>query len=324
MYFPNPIEEVCYEEDHINSIEEILKKGFDKYFQKYIETENANSIDKEKFKQLASKFKIQDNNKKQLDNTKKILQRIINDEIDSYEKDRDKYLEFLNSEYLEEYEDDPSDFKNTVLRNSCPVIRHTLQNKKAKELDKYRYEFSIASGNNLLNVVTNIVSFAEEYKNNIFPKKDFYNIDTVDDLELNTLIDEEDYIAYGVIGAGIRSHFLYKLYPHIFPNRSRDAIWSLWYLTDKENFGCKEDSEFLMIKIKDNTTQQNFFYPYDLFTYYSIHILKYLKKEFLRVSLEIPDEYCFVIVDSFLSFVATQHRDAIRDLSHKETDYVPY
>jgi len=324
MYFPNTIEKVCYDENHIDTVEKALKEGFDKYFQKYIETENGNTIDKEKFSQLVSKFNIQNTDKKQSNNTKKILQRIIDDEIENYKKDRDKYLEFLDLEYLEEYEDDPSDFKNTVLRNSCPIIRHTLQNKKAKELDKYRYEFSIASANTLLNVVTNIVSFAEKYKDDIFPNKDFYNIDSVNNLELNTLIDEEDYIAYGVIGAGIRSHFLYKLYPNIFPNRSRESIWALWYLTAKKTFGCKEDSEFLMIKIKDNTTQQNFFYPYDLFTYYAIKILQYLQIEFKKNNLEMPNEYCFVIVDSFLSFVAKQHSGAIRDLSRKESDYVPY
>ncbi len=325
MYFPNVIEEVCYEKNHIQNVETKLKEGFTKYFKKFIETENGNSINQDKFQELSSKFNIVDSiNKKNNQNNSKILRRIIEEEIESYEKDREKYLEFLDSEYLEEYEDDASDFKNTVLKNECPIIRHTIQNKKAKELDKYRFEFSIANPNNLLEVVSNIVSFAESYKSDIFPNKDFYNISSVDDLELNTLIDEEDYIAYGVIGAGIRSHFLYKLYPYIFSNRSRDAIWALWYLTDKEKFGCIEDSEFLMIKVKENTTQQNFFYPYDLFTYYAIRILEFLENDLSKYNLSIPREHCFVIVDSFLSFVAKEHSEEIQFLSRKELDYVPY
>lgn len=324
MYFPNAIEEFCYEKSHIENVEIKLKEGFNKYFKKFIETENGNSIDKEKFQELSSKFNIQESKKKNLQNDYKILKRIIEEEIEIYEKDRKKYLEFLDLEYLEEYEDDPSDFKNTVLKNDCPIIRHTIQNKKAKELDKYRNDFSIANPATLLEVVTNIVNFAENYKDNIFPNKDFYNISVVDNLELGILFGDERYLARGVIGAGIRSHFLYKLYPYIFPNRSRDAVWALWYLTDKEKFGCTEDSEFLMIDTKKNITQQNYFYPYDLFTYYAIKILKFIENQLSKYNLEIPTEHCFIIVDGFLSFVAKEHSEEIRFLSQKELDYVSY
>jgi hypothetical protein len=326
MYFPNAIEDICYKNDHIINVENKLKEGFLKYFIKFIETENGNTINQEKFNELSSKFNIKNSsNKKNYQNINpKILKRIINEEIEKYEKDRGKYLEFLNLEYLEEYIDDASDFKNTVLKNECPIIRHTIQNKKAKELDKYRYDFTISNPNNLLEVVSNIVTFAEDYKNKKFSHKDFYNISSINDLELDILFGNESYLAKGVIGAGIRSHFLYKLYPYIFPNRSRDAIWALWYLTDKEKFGCIEDSEFLMIKIEENTTQQNFFYPYDLFTYYSIKILQFIENEFSKCKISIPTEQCFVIVDSFLSFVANEHSDEINFLSRKELDYVSY
>lgn len=326
MYFPNAIEDICYENDHIVNIEKELEEGFSKYYKKFIESENGNSINQEKFNELSSKFNIKSsNNKKKHEEVNlKIQKRIINEEIEKYEKDRDKYLEFLELEYLEEYEDDASDFKNVVLKNECPIIRHTIQNKKAKELDKYRYDFTVSNPNNLLEVITNIVTFAENYKNEKFSNKDFYNIKSVDDLELGILFGNEDYLAKGVIGAGIRSHFLYKLYPYIFPNRSRDAIWALWYLTDKKNFGCIEDSEFLMIKVKDSITQQNFFYPYDLFTYYSIKILQLIKNEFSKYNLSIPEEYVFVIVDSFLSFVANEHYEEINYLSRKELNYDSY
>ena len=280
-------------------------------------------MNQEKFEVLSSKFNIKElSNKVNVKNNSKVLTRIIDEEIENYEKDRNKYLEFLDLEYLEEYKNDASDFKNTVLKNECPIIRHTLQNKKAKELDKYRYEFSISNANNLLKVVFNIVDFAENYKQNIYQNKNFDNIQCVEDLELSTLIDEENYIAYGVIGAGIRSHFLYKLYPNIFPNRSRESIWALWYLTNKEKFECKEDSEFLMIKIKDNITQQNFFYPYDLFTYYSIKIFGFIREELLKYNVVMPIEYSFIIVDSFLSFVTNEHSSEIQFLSKKEFDNV--
>lgn len=325
MYFPTPIEDVCYTKYHIHKVEKALQEGFIKYFNDFIKTEDGNGIDEEKFSELTSKFNVKSSSiMKKNPNTSKIVKRIIDESIENYEKDREKYIEFLDKEYLDEYEDDASDFKNTVLKNECPIIRHTLQNKKAKELDKYRSDFSVANAYNLLEVTLNIVTFAEEYKNEKFFDKDFYNITSVEELEMGKLFGNETYMAKGVIGAGIRSHFLYKLYPHIFPNRSREAVWAFWYLTGKDTFGCSEDSEFLMIDIKKNITQQNYFYPYDLFTYYSIFILKLIKNELLKFDFELPVEYCFVLVDSFLSFVARKHVEEIQFLSKKEVDYVSY
>jgi len=101
------------------------------------------------------------------------------------------------------------------------------------------------------------------------------------------------------------------MYPNIFPNRSRDAIWSLWYLTSKKKFKCKEDSEFLMIDVKNSVTQQNYFYPYDLFGFYALKLYLLLKEEAIRENVEIPIGYRYVILDSFLSYVAQQHIDEI-------------
>src|SRR6476661_1370211 len=50
-----------------------------------------------------------------------------------------------------------------------------------------------------------------------------------------------------VIGGGIKSHFLYSRYPYAFPNRSQNALWALYFLTDKKEFGFDDGSEFLMI-----------------------------------------------------------------------------
>ena len=91
-------------------------------------------------------------------------------------------------------------------------------------------------------------------------------------LDLSDLNDDETYTAYGVIGGGIRSHFLYSLYPHAFPNRSQNAVWSLYFLSGKQDFGLADASEFVMIDIKSENmkTQQNYFYPYDLFAFYAL------------------------------------------------------
>lgn len=318
MYYPNSIEEICYEESHIEQIHTEIKANFHDYYHKFIETEAGNSIDDNQLQKLAKHFGNTPPEKKKKDKSI-ALKNILNEGIDDFEKDRKKYLEILDLDKLDEYEDDPSFFKNTILKNQCPVIHATLQNKSAKELDKYRKEFKLADPTELLTVTYNITHFAKNYHENEYKPINYENIQSVQDLMLGDLLDE-DYIVYGVIGGGIKSHFLYKLYPNVFPNRSREAIWALWYLTNKKTFKCKEDSEFLMIDVKNSVTQQNYFYPYDLFSYYALKIYLLLKKEAEKEKVEIPIGYRYVILDSYLSFVAQQHHEEISTLKQAIKD----
>jgi len=314
MYYPEKIEEISYQSEHIAEVLDEIKKNFLHYFNEYIETEKGNTPKEIDISELANKFKITSKPNKKTVNKKENLNRILDEEIESFEKNRHKYLDILDIETLEEYETDTSYFKDTILRNNCPIIQGTLQNKRAKELDKYRYEFNVANPSELLKVITNITLFANEYKRN--QKLDIYNIDTIDDTHFSEL-ENDDYIVYGVIGGGIKSQFLYKLYPNIFPYRSREAVWALWFLTSKKSFNCRQDSEFLMINLRDNITQQNFFYPYDLFGFYAIKILSFIKTEIISIGANYNENYRFIILDSFLSFVAQKHNSEISVLKQK-------
>jgi len=316
MYYPEKIEEISYEPEHIEKVVAEIQNNFKEYFDKYVESENGNSLDELDISALADKFKISPKVKKKAINKNDNLSRIIGEAITHFEKDRNKYIDLLDIDTLTEYETDTSYFKDTILRNQCPIIQHTLQNKKAKELDKYRYEFNVADPSDLLETIKNITLFSDEYKNNASKSIDFYNIKYVDDLKVSEL-EEEDYTVFGVIGGGIKSHFLFKKHPNLFAYRSREAVWALWYLTSKKKFGCKQDSEFLMINTKDNTTQQNYFYPYDLFSFYAVKILNLLKSEYKKIGVNFDEKYRFVIVDSFLSFVAQKHISEINDLKKK-------
>lgn len=316
MYYPEKIEDVCYKKQHIEQVLRVIEKNFSKYFDDYVKTEKGNLLDDEDISALAKKFRITTTKKKPKFDNKSNLDNIINYEIEQYKKDRKKYLELLDLETLKEYDTDTGFFKDTILRNHCPIIHHTLQNKNAKELDKYRFEFNKADPTELLETIINITEFAYEYKNKLSKVINFYNINSVEELLLSEL-EEEEYIVYGVIGGGIKSHFLFKLYPDLFAYRSRDAVWALWYLTDKNKFDCEQDSEFLMINLNDNTTQQNYFYPYDLFGFYAVKILNLLKEKFKHLNVNFNESYRFVIVDSFLSFVAQKHIDEINLLKSK-------
>ena len=179
----------------------------------------------------------------------------------------------------------------------------------SKELDKYRASFSQADADWLLKVVYNLCVFGDNYQAKYDPAT-YEDAQTYQDLDME-LLDTDDYTAYGVIGGGIKTHMLYKVHPAIFPNRSRSAIWALWYLTDKETFGCKTDSEFLMIDLSKSIVQQNYFYPYRLFVYYAFEIYKMLRDKAIEYNVYIDPDYRYVIVDAFLEFIAMEHDEEI-------------
>jgi hypothetical protein len=76
-----------------------------------------------------------------------------------------------------------------------------------------------------------------------------------------------------------------------------------------------------MIKRDVGSTQQNFFYPYGLFALYAIRTYKELKSLYFKNGVKIDPGYRFVIVDSYLSFVARQHQREIDDLKKQSDGY---
>lgn len=320
MYYPNDIEEICYEQDHIDKVWDEMKQIIPTYFQQYIDTEGGHTIQDSEAEKLAEKFGSTAKPKSKTKDSKKILDRLLKESIDNFEKERQVYQDILNLEALDEYKHDVNSFKNTVLKNQIPIIRKTLQNKMAKELDKFRIAFNNAQPGHLFEVTSNIISLANEWRNEWYDAKEFEQIDNVDDLNYFQL-DEDGYIAYGVIGGGIKSNFIFKLFPEMFPSRSREAVWALYYLSSKKRFGCKEDSQFLMINANEGTTQQNYFYPYGLFSFYALRIFNKLKQLYAVNGISLPIEYRFVAVDDFLSFVARNHQDEINVLKQNSENY---
>jgi len=321
MYYPNrEIEDICYKGDHIEKVLCEMKNGFPRYFDQFLETEAGNKISGKKHKEIAKELgNTKSYESLKLPNQAAVFKRIISEAINEFEKDRPTYKAILDLEALDEYDDDPSNFKNSVLKNTCPIIRVTLQNKRAKELDKYRAEFSNSDPNDLLTVVKNLTNFAIDYLTNTYDKETYEKISQLKEMCLSDL-DGDNYTVYGVIGGGIKSHFLYKLNPSVFPNRNQESIWALWYLTDKKTFDCVQDSEFLMLDLNKNKTQQNYFYPYELFAFYAYHIYLLLKKEANKYDIQLDKDYRYVLVHTFLSFIANLHSEDIDLLKSSDSE----
>ena len=316
------VESVCYEQKHTNKVLEQINKTFPGYFEEYLANEGSVEIAEKDIKRIVSIFgsEVEIGKKKNNDKTqsfKNIIIRRLND----FEKDRQKYRDILDEEVLEEYKDDPRSFKSKTLRRECPIINKTL-NTHAKALEKYKQDFGMSDPVELLEVVTNLFEFAVDYAENVYDPDNYDSITEYDDLCISD-IDTDDYTVYGVIGGGIKSHLLYKYDPSVFPSRSRLAIWALWYLTDQKVIDCEMDSEFLMLNLTENTTQQNYFYPYTLFTFYAHRIFQMLNAEAESLGVWLDPDYRYVIVDSFLEYVAMSHISGITEMTYqiKESNY---
>lgn len=308
------LEEVCFETKHVEEVYKEMQKNFNDYFKLYIETCSGLYPSEKSIQDVRQSLGIEVSVKDIKE--KEYLLRIISNAIKEFEKDVDEYEKLFDLEALEEYEEDPASFKND-LKKECSMIRKTL-NRNNKSLDEFKKKFKYSKSEELLQVCTNIVNYAIEY-----PEKwEDYDYDhnyTVEDLlgELLELevFDEEGYGVRGVIGGGIKSYIAHKLVPAYFPHRSREGIWALWYLSGKKDFGCEEDSEFLMILEEEVVTHQNFYYPYGLFSIYSYLIYKLLLIAFEEYEVILPEKHRYVIVKDFLHFVTVRHEAEITELS---------
>lgn len=312
------VEDICYEQEHVERVLAAIKKNFDDHFMRFLDSAGGKGLSLEDIQGLQKKFGIEIQKKKKHSDLTGNYKTIIREAIDSFEKDREDYQKIFRQNWLEDLDEDADVFKSKILRNECPIIRKTLANKRAKELDKYRVSFSQADADWLLKVVYNLCVFGDEYQVG-YISDTYEEPQTYQDLNMS-LLDTDDYTAYGVIGGGIKTHMLYKVHPAVFPNRSRSAIWALWYLTNKETFGCKTDSEFLMIDLSKNIVQQNYFYPYQLFAFYAFEIYKMLRDKATEYNAYIDTDYRYVIVDAFLEFIAMEHDDEIAFLKSQIRD----
>ena len=101
------VEEICYDDSHIDKVIEELRKNFDGYFEQFIETEAGAGVSEQAFKDLQKAFGTKTVTKRSAKNGSKAFKSIISNAYIKFEKDRQKYLDIFDTDMLEEYQDDP-------------------------------------------------------------------------------------------------------------------------------------------------------------------------------------------------------------------------
>ena len=237
--------------------------------------------------------------------------------VADFESEQPHYQELFDPGMLEEYAYDPNAFKGDF-RRKCPIVRRCIMS-PARVMDNYRAAFNMTDGARMLEVTTNIVEFAHGFMGS-FDDKQHELVQSPSDLGVDAL-DGDSFTAYGVIGGGIRSHFLHHLYPNAFPNRSQNAIWAYYFLTERKDYGFDDGSEFLMIEPVG--AQQNYRYPYDLFSYYALQLYLALRDACEGAGVELERAYRYVYLDAFLNHISDTHREDINYLKpqHEQIYY---
>lgn len=270
----NPLEEAVHNPEHINLVLAEIEETFPKYF---------SDFQAEQPKLLFAKA------------------------IANHESERQKYLDYMDLDALREYDDDPAVFKRAT-KTKCPIILRCLMSQD-EVMKQYKRAFNEITGRQLLDGVRKISEFAQDYVTS-FDEIGHERIQSYADLKLD-LLNEPEYGCPGVIGYGVQSSLLYGQYPHAFAHRSQNAVWALYFITNRKDFGLQDASEFLMVQPKYNTCEQNYFFPADLFGFYALKLYLMLKKACKEIRIDFSAENRYIYLSAFTDFITDVHRNDI-------------
>lgn len=278
----NDLEEKVFEDEHIEQVLAEIDKNFPTYFESFAQQPIA---------------------------------LVFQDRIIEYQKEQEKYRDYLDLEALEEFELDPNAFKGYTRKN-CPIILRCLMSQD-DVMKAYKRSFGMVTGRQLLDTVRNIAEFGITFTLN-FDDETHEDAAYYHEMGLEPL-NEEPYGTGGVIGYGVQSSLLFGLYPREFAHRSQNAVWTLYFLSGRKDFGLQDGSEFLMVHEKEGTCEQNYFYPAELFGFYSVYLYLKLKAACAELGIHFENQYRYIYLSVFSDYVANSHREDIKTYTRSST-----
>lgn len=288
--------------DHIEKVWQSIERNIPIYFQKMIEGNDELLALKE-----SGSFKI----KKPAPDVRKRLSEIFEDGLNYYQKEDNKYKKFFDVDSMQEFEDedDPKAFKS-ALSTKVPVILKA-RNSKREMMHEWQTRFATSKAADVYAIFFNLINFMHDFINDT-DETDYALYNDVSDLDrLIVLNDDDDYNVPGVIGMGIKSSVLYFLNPKYFLCANKNTLYGFYFLSDCESFRLPSGSnEFIMIndlrRERNNRNMlidQNYWYPYDLFTLYGLRSYRLLEQLCLSYKYKLSEEYRFVHLNTFMSHI---------------------
>lgn len=313
--------ELIKEPAHIARVWAALEKALPRYWKGFLDSNRQAST----AGQLAAAFGTTRETLAEADFA--VLDRVFSKTVDEYAKEAARYRHFFHPETLEEFQDDPGAFKQSLSRD-VPVIANTLRQRRA-ELKEWQKHFRMCRPKELLEVFSNVLDYQLDWSER-HPVRRYEEHDTPDEFELDPLDNDESMFIWNVVGMGIKSIILYHLDASRLPARGRYGLYGLYFLTGRDHFGLpSQSSEFLMVNDIDRASDgsiimdQNYWYPYGLFSLYALRVFRWISARSAEAGYQMEPEYRFVYVDRFFQAVCDQHSADMKTMRAHERFEIP-
>ena len=248
-------------------------------------------------------FTVKKDNKEEIAKLKALI-KVMEAEVQQY---RDECYTNFSVEMMDLMQEDLSAFKNEIFAKKLWTVHSALTDMSNKELDRYRESFDDATAKEVYEYTQSILDNTRDYVTKVFPKINLKTVNSISDLKLDFL-SEEDMLMSGVIGLGIRSELMHRLYPGIFPIMTRRTLWGMYFLTGEGEFVVDENYDG-----KSRTSHQ-WNYEYDRLCFYSNFLMNIMESYLAKHNIKIKPEYRFGYINLMLVEYAKKHNVEINKL----------
>ena len=129
---------------------------------------------------------------------------------------------------------------------------------------------------------------------------------------------------------GIKSAMLFHLDPERLPRMNRNALYGLYFLSKRQDFGLpSRSSEFLMVNdvhlASDGSMimDQNYWYPYGLFSLFSLRVYNWIEMACHKAGIALEPRLRFVYSERLFDAVCAEHRADLRTMRAHERFEIP-
>lgn len=242
----------------------------------------------------------------------------LRETVSQWEKTIIEYCNETKSDFDLDLFDDNNDeryefqeFKDNIFAKDLWTVKSALKNAKFdEELKKYRDQFLKTSAAEIFITVKDILLKTSEYVYSIAKNINYNRISDIKQLKIDYLNDE-NMLLTGVIGLGIRSEILHKLYPGNFALMTRRSIWGSYFLSSEAEEFIKDEKG---IDGKKQRTSHNWEYEYDRFLFYNNFVGNLLENKFNKYDIKMKQNLRFGYVNMFFNKVSDMHKTEIDSL----------
>lgn len=285
---------MTWEYNDLKDIKKKIEDNFPVYWKEVFGIVNSGEV------VMPNGIKVSRNNNEEVKKLKSTIAKWSAD-IDKYQ---DEFAGHFDLELFDEESDDVYEFQEfkDVFATKLWTVRGALKTPDP-DLDLYKSKFQQTTGAQIFNTVREILLETDNYMRNTASKVNFKRVKTVTDLKLEFL-DEENMFLPGIIGLGIRSELLHRIYPSHFAIMTRRSGWAMYYLTD-------EFDEFVIDEEKDGKSRTSFYweYEYDRFSYLCNFICNLLEENLSKYNITLNQQKRFGYVNLFLNEIFQHHKE---------------